>query len=438
MPLPERYVKEVLDVHKIWKPEGSFRYQGEFWVAQATARHERDGKPSKRALGQLRKGLDLTPEEIDFLNEPTGHETNRYLGVVRSHVPPEAANEYHKGNTSSDPLDTATSMQMRESIKILDSDFSDLVDITGKLALRYRTVRQVGRSHGQQALPKTAGREFLGWHAELKRCVGRLRYAHEVIGVGKSSGEIGTHVFIDPEIEDRALEILGLKSDEAPTQVISRDRHAEVVSLLAVNAGTLERIATNIRLSAISEVDELREPTDAGGVHSSSMPHKNNPEKCERVCGIAKVIRGAALDELQTQALWWDRDISHSSVERFVFPDAFEGLAYAARIMKGVLKDLVVNEEQMLKNLNAKYGAIYSPGLMNALIDVGMQRDVAYKQAQALAKQAMREKVSMYDLVLKNKEIVSTLGMDVINRLFDPDFYLRNIDVAYRRVGLSG
>lgn len=436
MPLPERYIKDVQDVHAIWQPLGSFKRQGELWVSEAQAKNEIRRKPTKKAVQQLRRGLELSPEEIDYLNEPTGHETNRYLGVVRSHVPEEIANEYHEGNTSSDTLDTATSLQMRESTKLLITDFQDLADITADLALKYRKVLRMGRSHGQHAFPSVAGRLFLSWHAEIKRGVKRLEHGYEVMGVGKASGEIGTHVFIEPDIEERAMEILGLVPDEAPTQVISRDRHAETISMLAVNAGTLSKIATDIRIHSIPEIGEIEEPEDKGGVHSSSMPHKRNPEKCERVCGLARIIRSAARSEMDAQDLWMERDISHSATERFVFPDAFEGLAYMARVMKGVLKDLVVNDDRMLENMNMLGGVEYSPGLMNALLSNGMPRPDAYKLAQGYAKRAMKEKTPMYDLVLKDERIMSALGRDKVDQLFDPDFYLRNMDVAYRRVGL--
>lgn len=437
MPLPTRYSNQVLEMHEIWEPAGYFKFQLKIWEAQCEARHELFDKPSVIELSEIKKALKLSPDEAVSLLEAKGHETNKLLRLMQEKLSKEAGNYLHRGNTSSDVLDTSFSLQILESLNLLENDFRILTESLKKLSLKYKKTLQVGRSHGQHAVPQTFGRQVLGWYAEVLRDIKRIESAKKVIAVGKCSGEIGTNVFIEPEVEHLALKKLGLSVDEAPTQVISRDRHAEVLSLMAVNAGTLERIATNIRLLSITDVGEVREPfektTQQG---SSAMPHKRNPELSERVCGLARVIRSAANSELNSQALWFERDISHSSVERFSFPDVFEGLSYAVKLVSEIMEGLVVYEDKMLTNLNSTYGAIYSPRLLNALIEKGMSRTDAYELVKSLAQQAMDEKTQLSDLVLQNEKVNELLPEGIITELFNVEFYLKNIDQAYNRLGL--
>lgn len=437
MPAPERYKKAVPEMIAIWEAGGTFNAQTRVWGAQIEARSELYGKPPADRVPVILRALELTPEEVEELNEPVGHETNKLLRKVQSRpeLTPEDANEIHRGNTSSDILDTSLALQIIDSLSVVDSDFSNLANSLGEAAIKYRNTQQVGRSHGQHALPQVFGRQIVGWFSEVKRGQERIERAKKVIAFGKNSGEIGTHVFIEPEVEELALKKLGLEPDEAPTQIISRDRHAEVLSLMAVNAGTLGRIALNIRLLSLTEVGEVREPFDKVG--SSAMPHKRNPEKAERQDGLARINRGAALEELESMELWLERDISHSSTERFTFSDSFSALSYSARLSQEIIDGLVVYPEKMLENLNSSFGVIYSPGLLNALLDAGPgTRTEYYKLVQGLAHKAKDEKTPLLELVIKNREIIRLLGEEKIKQLFDPEFYLRNIDVAYRRVGL--
>ncbi len=423
-------------MHKLWEPEGYFQFQCKIWEAQGEARAELFGKPTSQELEEIKKGLVLSSEEIDLLLEARGHETNKLIRLIQSKISKEAGNYLHRGNTSSDVLDTSLALQIKESLKILEKDFKKLSDALKKLSLKHKDTLQVGRSHGQHAVPQTFGRQVLGWHAEVTRDIERIIYSAKVIAYGKCSGEIGTNVFIEPEVEELALKKLELKVDSAPTQVISRDRHAEVLSLMAVNAGTLERIATDIRLLSVTDVGEVREPFEKESQQgSSAMPHKRNPELSERVCGLARVVRSAAFAELNSQALWFERDISHSSVERFAFPDVFEGLAYAVRLMVQVIEGLVVYEEKMLENLKSTYGAIYSPRLLNALLEKDISRTEAYDLVKSLAQKAVDERVELLTLVQENEKIASTISQEDLKELFSIDFYLRNIDAAYKRTG---
>lgn len=425
-------------MHKIWEPEGYFAFQCKIWEAQSEARAELFGKPTPQELEEIKKALVLTQSEIDSLLEARGHETNKLLRLVQGKISKDAGNYLHKGNTSSDVLDTSLALQIVESLQILEKDFKKLADELKKLSLKHKNTLQIGRSHGQHAVPQTFGRQVLGWYAEVLRDIERIEYSAKKIAYGKCSGEIGTNVFIEPEVEELALKKLGLKVDFAPTQVISRDRHAEVLSLMSVNVGTLDRIATDVRLLSITDVGEVREPFEKESQQgSSAMPHKRNPELSERICGLARVIRSAAIAEQNSQALWFERDISHSSVERFVFPDVFEGLLYAVRLMTQVIEGLVVYEEKMTENLKSTYGAIYSPRLLNALLEKGISRTEAYDLVKTLAQRAIDEKTELLDLVLKEQKILDLISEEELKDLFDTSFYLRNVEEAYTRLGVK-
>lgn len=436
MPLPERYALEVPEMGRIWNPEGYFRAQARIWWAQAEARHELEGTPSTEQLELIRFALQLTPEDIERLNQAKGHETNKLLRTVQSRLPAEVGNFVHRGNTSSDVLDTSLALQIIESLDIINDDFNNLGKSLLLLANKHRETLQIGRTHTQHAIPQTFGRQVLGWYAEVGRGLDRIERSKEVIAYGKCSGEVGTNVFIDPELEERALAKLGLKPDPAPTQVISRDRHAEVVGLMAVNGATLARIATNIRLLSMTEVGEVHEPFDPEEQGSSAMPHKRNPELSERIIGLNRRIRSTALEELDAAILWLDRDISHSSTERFTLGDLFGCLSYATHLTTGVINGLVVYPDQMLANLNRTYGAIYSPRLLNALLEKGQPRTEAYELVKKLAQRAMDQKTPLHELVSADKQIGEVLSPEELAPLFNPDFYLRNIDVVYNRLGI--
>ena len=423
----------------LWAPAGSFALQVSVWVAQCEARMEREGSPSADELDQIRAAVVLSADDVAALTDAHGHETNRLLRLVQSRLPAEVGNHLHRGNTSSDILDTALSLQMLRSIELLHDDFAVVEWVLAALALRHRRVLQVARTHGQHALPQTFGRAALGWLSEVRRCRERLDRAHGVISVGKLSGEVGTHVFITPEFEYAALERLGLRPDEAPTQVIGRDRHAEVLGLLAVNATALDRIATNVSLLAMTDVGEVREPFDpAAQQGSSAMPHKRNTELSERVRGLARRVRGAAAEELEAVVLWLERDISHSSTERFSLPDAFGALSYMARLTLRVLEGLVVDRDMMAANLAITRGAIYGSRLLNALLDEGtLSRTEAYESVKTLAQRAADEGVDLIDLVRADPVISGHLSAVAIDDAFDPAFYLRRVDEAFRRLGLD-
>ncbi len=438
MPLPERYAGEVPEMTQVWESAGYFNAQMGIWGAQSEARHELYGEPTADELLQIKGALVLTPDEVTTLNAASGHETNKLLRHVQSKLPDAVGNHLHRGNTSSDVLDTSLALQVKESIGMVKSGFEELGVALLEKSGEHQDTLQIGRSHTQQALPQTFERQMLGWYAEVMRGVERFDRADQVISVGKLSGEIGTNVFIEPEFEELALKKLGLRPDEAPTQVISRDRHAEVLGINAINAATLARIATDVRLLSISEVGEVREPFEAGSQQgSSSMPHKRNPELSERVVGVNRRIRSAAAEELDAMILWLERDISHSSTERFSFPDSFGLLAYATKLTTHIIRNLEVDPEKMAENVEKSFGAIYSGRLLNMLLDQGAySRTEAYELVKGLALKAMKEKTLLYELAVDNSGITDHLTKEELDEAFDPKFYLHNIDTAKKRLGL--
>jgi len=437
MALPKRYAGQVPDITEVWESEGYFKFQMRIWLAQSKARNKLYKKPTATQLKEIEEALKLTPEDITELSIAKGHETNKLLRKIQSRLTPEAGNFIHLGNTSSDVLDTSLSLQIIESLDILKKDFTELSESLKKLAIAHKNTLQIGRSHGQHAIPQTFGRQVAGWYAEIKRSINRIAQAKETISVGKLSGEIGTHVFISPELEEETLTELGLKPDEAPTQIISRDRHAQVIALMAINSSTLARIAENIRHLAITEIGEVREPFESDQQGSSAMPHKRNPELCERIIGLDREVRSNMLAESGATKVLFERDMSHSSTERYVFPDVFGTLAYMTRLSKRIIDGLDVFPEKMKRNLEATHGAIYSSNLLNNLIATGkFSRTEAYDLVKKLAQKAIDDEIDLKTLASNDPKISGALDSKKLNELFDPKFYLKNIDIAFKRTGL--
>jgi adenylosuccinate lyase len=439
VPAPIRYAEQIPDMVRIWEPEGYFLTQVRIWEAQSQARHQLYNSPNAKQLNQIQTALKLSPEDIKSLREAKGHETNKLLRVVQSRLSPEVGNFLHLGNTGSDVLDTSLSLQIIDSLKIIENDFKQLENALKILALKYKDTLQIGRTHGQHAIPQTFGRQVVGWYAEVKRGIERIDRTKKTIAVGKCSGEIGTHVFIEPELEELALKKLGLKPDEASTQIISRDRHTEVVGLMIVNSDTLARIAESIRHLAMTEVGEVREPlNEQGHPGSSAMPHKRNPELSERIIGLNRIIRSTLAEESDASRVLFERDMSNSSTERYVFPDLFENLAYACRLTAFIISNLEVFPDKMLKNLNLTHGAIYSSRLMNALIETGKySRTQAHDLVRKLTQQAIDQEISLRTLASNEPQIAKLLKAKELDELFNPKFYLKNIDVAFKRAGIK-
>ncbi len=377
----------------------------------------------------------LDPPRVGELEERVGHDVLAFLGAVSESLG-DAARYLHRGLTSSDVLDTALAVQLTRAADILVRDLDRLQAVVRERATAERETLMVGRTHGMHAEPLSLGFVLAGWLDELARARTRVESARDDIRVGKVSGAVGTHATVDPRVEDFVCSRLGLRVAPVSTQVIARDRHAAFLATLAVVAGSLDKFATDIRHWQSSEVAEVREPFGEEQKGSSAMPHKRNPILSERICGLARTVRGYALVALEDQALWHERDISHSSAERIVFPDACLVLDYMLRLMTGIVQGLTVDRRRMRANLFQGGGIVFSQRVLLALVDHGMDRDQAYRVVQRAAHRALDDGREFRDVIAQVPEVRERLTPEELSTLFDPAYYLRNLDVTYQRVGL--
>ena len=364
------------------------------------------------------------------------HDVIAFLRSVTERLGPEGR-WLHFGLTSSDVLDTATAVQLRDATALLHGELDRLTDAVRRLALTHRSTPMVGRTHGIHAEPITFGFKAAGWLAELERDATRLARARDGVAVGKISGAVGTHANVTAEIEAHVCAGLGLAADPAATQVVSRDRHAELLTALAILGGTLERIATELRHLQRTEVGEAFEPFGAGQQGSSAMPHKRNPVLTERVTGMARLLRADALVGLENMALWHERDISHSSAERFVFERSLGVAAYATRTLARVVDGLEVDADRMRANLDALGGMVYSEALLLALVERGLDRQAAYRLVQGAAMRSRATERSFRDELAGDSEIAPLLPPDEIDRLMNLEHALAGVPATFRAVGLD-
>jgi adenylosuccinate lyase len=379
---------------------------------------------------------EVRPGRAREIEKESQHDVIAFLRSVTERLGPEGR-WLHYGLTSSDVLDTATAVILRDGSGVVEAELARLVEVVRRLAIQHRETPMVGRSHGIHAEPMTFGFKCAGWYAELGRDVDRLARARDAIGVGTISGAVGTHANVSPEVEAHVLDGLGLKPDPAPTQVVSRDRHAELLAVLAILGGTLERIAVEIRHLQRTEVGEAFEPFGSGQQGSSAMPHKRNPILAERVTGMARLLRGDALIGLENMALWHERDISHSSAERFVFERSLGVAAYATRTLADILDGLEVDVDRMRTNLGQLDGMVYSEALLLAMVAKGADRQAAYRIVQAAARRAWGGETRFRDALLDDPSIAEWLSPDEVERAMDLDHHLAGIAATYRALGLD-
>jgi len=431
--LIERYTPPAM--RAVWSDEHKY----ELWLrieVLACEAWASLGRIPESALPKIRKGtLDAT--KIAEVESRVGHDVIAFLTVLNESIGQPEARYVHIGMTSQDLNDTALAVQMVESARLITGDLAGVREAAADLALKHRKTLMAGRTHGIVAEPTTFGFKVAGWVAELDRSIERLEQAADEAAVGRVSGAVGTHATIDPRVEEHVCRELGLKVDEVSTQVVSRDRHASFMSAVAIAAGTLERIATEIRLLQRTEVGEVFEPFGKEQKGSSAMPHKRNPVLTERVCGLARVVRGNLLTALENTALWHERDISHSSAERVAFPDACAAVDYMALEMGKVLKGLEVRPERMLANLQFAGGVVFSQRVLLALVDSGLSREDAYLVVQKAAMRAMENAGDGFrELLEKNEDVTKRIGARM-DQVFDPWAGLEHTDLAYERLGLG-
>ena len=429
----ERYSPPALRV--VWSDQHKF----ELWLRieiLACEAWASLGRIPKAALPKIRKGtFDAT--KIAELESRVGHDVIAFLTVLNESIGQPEARYVHLGMTSQDLNDTAMAVQMIESARLIGRDLAAVREAAADLAIKHRRTLMAGRTHGIVAEPITFGFKVAGWVAELDRSISRLEGAAQGAGVGRVSGAVGTHATVDPRVEEHVCRELGLRVDSVSTQVVARDRHSEFMSALAIVAGTLERVATEIRHLQRSEISEAFEPFGKEQKGSSAMPHKRNPVVTERVCGLARVVRGHLVTALENTALWHERDISHSSAERVIFPDACATVDYMAIEMTKVLRGLQVRPERMLANLQFAGGVVFSQRVLLALVESEMSREDAYLIVQKAAMQAMESSGTGFRTLLENNdEVVKRIGSKM-DEVFDPWAGLEHTDLAYERLGLG-
>ena len=421
------------DMQRVWSEESRLARLLEVELAALEGWAEIGAVPADAAAEVRERAVPPTPERVAEIEERTQHDLAAFVDAVAEDLGP-VGRWLHYGLTSSDVLDTATALQVRDAgALILDGIDRSLAAVLAR-AEEHRETVMAGRTHGIHAEPITFGAKLAGWAFELERDRERLERALEGMRVGKLAGAVGTYGGGDPEVERIACERLGLVPEPVATQIVPRDRHAELLSALALCASSLDRFATEIRHLARTELGEVQEPFRSGQKGSSAMPHKRNPVVAERICGLARIVRAAAVVGLENVALWHERDISHSSAERVVLPDAFLALDYMLDRFASLVDGLVVDAERMRRNLDASHGLVFSQRVLLALVASGLSRDEAYRLVQRNALAAWEEERDFRELLAADSEVGAALDADALAEAFNLADALRHVDVLFERL----
>ena len=429
----ERYTRPAMG--RIWS-EGA-KYEAWLRVELAVCEaYSRRGRISAESLRRIATRARVDVVRIQEILVRVKHEMIALLTSLEEQLG-EDSRFVHLGLTSSDVWDTATALQLRDAADLLIAGQERLRDVLRTLAVRHRDTVMIGRTHGVHAEPITFGLKVAVWYAEAGRNLERLHRAREVIAVGKISGAVGSFAHVDPDLEEEVCRNLGLAAAPASTQVIQRDRHAEYSATLAIAAASLEKIALEVRGLQRTETLELEEPFAEGQKGSSAMPHKRNPELAERICGLSRLVRTNALAALENIALWHERDISHSSVERVILPDSTILLDYLFDLTTFVLDGLRVDPGRMAENVDQSHGLVYSQRVLLRLTEAGLARQVAYELVQRHAMRAWRERRPFFDVLAADPAITAHVSAEELKGCFEPGWYVRNVDAVFRRLGLS-
>ena len=416
----------------VWTLENKFRKWLDVEIAACEV-HAEDGVIPQDALEQIKSRAAFSVERIKEIEKTTDHDVIAFTTNLAENIG-DAARFVHYGLTSSDVVDTANALLLRESCEILIRKIDALQEVLKRRAFEFKDTSQIGRTHGIHAEPTSFGLVWALWYSEVRRNRERLEKAKEIVAVGKISGAVGAFAHLTPDFEERVCGKLGLEAADVSTQVIQRDRYAEYLCTLAIIASTLEKMALQVRHWQRTEVREAQEQFKAGQKGSSAMPHKRNPILSERICGMARTVRANSIVGLENVALWHERDISHSSAERIVLPDSSATLDYLLAKTASLLDTLVVYPENMLKNLNLTRGLVFSGQLLLALTQKGVSREDAYGWTQRNAMKVWDEGGEYKDLVMKDADISSRLSAEEIARVFDVQYYLRNVEKVFERV----
>jgi len=420
------------EMGRIWEPENLYAKWLEVEIAACEAMAQ-EGLVSEEALENIKKKAAFSVGRILEIEEETKHDVIAFLTNVAEHVGPDSR-YIHLGLTSSDILDTSFALLLKQAMDIIVQDLQELMDVIRTRAMEHKYTAMIGRSHGIHAEPITFGLKLAVWYSEMKRNLKRLVEARDVISYGKLSGAVGTFANTSPKIEALVCKKLGLRPEEISTQIIQRDRHAQYFSSLAILAGTLEKIAVEIRHLQRTEVLEAEEPFAKGQKGSSAMPHKKNPIGCENISGLARLVRSNSLAAMENMPLWHERDISHSSVERVIAPDSTILIDYMLHRLTGILRGLVVHADRMAENLKKTKGLIFSQQLLLKLARKGLERQSAYVMVQRNAMKVWETGQEFKDLIMEDQEIGGYLSKTEIEEIFDLDYHVKHVDDIYERV----
>ncbi|MCA1624970.1 MAG: adenylosuccinate lyase [Acidobacteria bacterium] len=426
----ERYT--LPEMGAVWSQQNKFQKWLDVEIAVCEV-HAEMGTIPKGAVEEIKTKAAFTVERINEIEKTTDHDVIAFTTNLAENIG-EAARFVHYGLTSSDVVDTANALLLKESCEILLQKIDALLEVLKRRAFEFKDTPQIGRTHGIHAEPTAFGMIFALWFAEMRRNQERLEKAKKIISVGKISGAVGAFAHLDPEVEERVCAKLGLKAAPISTQIIQRDRYAEYLCTLAIIASSLEKFALQVRHWQRTEVREAQEKFKTGQKGSSAMPHKRNPILSERICGMARTVRANSIVGLENVALWHERDISHSSAERIVLPDSSSALDYILAKTASLLDNLVVYPENMLKNLNATRGLVFSGQLLLVLTQKGVSREDAYAWVQRNAMKVWDEGGDYKELVLADIDINSRLSNEEIEKVFDVKHYLRNVEKVFERV----
>ena len=428
----ERYSRPQMK--RVWSDESKFAKWLEVEIAVCEAWAELDVIP-REAVPKI-KLARLNLKRMEEILKETRHDMTAFLGSVAESLGDESR-FIHLGLTSSDVIDTALSLQLVEATEILSQDIKELISVLAQKAIKHKYTAMIGRTHGVHAEPLSFGLKLALWIEEMKRNRQRLSEAKRAIAVGKISGAVGTYATLSPKVEERACARLGLAPAPVSSQILQRDRHAQFMTTLAIIASSLEKFATEIRGLQRTETREVEEPFGVNQTGSSAMPHKRNPELCERICGLARLVRGYALTSMENISLWHERDISHSSTERIILPDSCLALDYSLALFTSVMRQLQIYPQRMKRNIGLTKGLIFSQRVMLALIDKGLSRQKAYEMVQRNAMKAWQGNKNFLSLLKADPEVTATLPPEELEPLFDEQYYLRYIDEIFKRLGLT-
>ncbi len=428
-----RYTRK--EIAQVWSDINKFSLwlKVEIAVCKAWAKL---GKIPREAVEHIQRKAFVDEEVVRKINEYEKvykHDVLAFVSAINEQIKPYS-NYFHMGLTSSDVVDTALALQIMQAIEVILKDVDLVLDTLKELSFKHKKTLMMGRTHGVHAEPTTLGLKFAVWYDEMKRNKERLVQAYENISHGKLSGAVGTFSNIDPLVEEYALKELGLKAEPASTQIIHRDRHAQVMFTLALIASSLDKFATEIRHLQRTEVLELQEPFTEGQRGSSAMPHKKNPIHSERISGLSRVIRGNLLTAMENITLWHERDISHSSAERIVIPDSFIALDYMLNLFLEILRGLVVNEKNMLRNMELSHGLYASSKVLVRLMEKGLDRDRAYDLTQKSAMESWSKGIPFIEALQQSAEVMKYVSKEELEEIINPWNFLKNIDYVYKKV----